>query len=333
MHPLTKHWQHLTWLSVALLPLAGLFAVASGARRLAYCRGWLQAAHLPVPVIVAGNISVGGTGKTPLVIWLAEALRARGFKPGLVSRGYRGAGALSEITAETDPALAGDEPALLARRSGCPVWVGKDRVAAACALLERHPGVDVIVSDDGLQHYRLARDFEIAVIDGELGLGNGLLLPAGPLRERASRLAEVDAVVINGRGKAAQSERSFVMSLEGEAFRNLLDPQRRATPADFAGNRVHAVAGIGNPQRFFAHLRGLGLFLIAHPFPDHHRYIPRDLVFEEYGPVVMTEKDAIKCARFARENWWMLPVEARVDPALADRIAHRLRAPRGPQTA
>jgi tetraacyldisaccharide 4'-kinase len=333
VHLLTKHWQHLTWLSLALLPLAGLFALVSGARRLAYRRNWLRAVRLPVPVVVVGNISAGGTGKTPLVMWLTDALRARGFEPGVVSRGYRGAGTLAEITAETDPALAGDEPALLARRNRCPVWVGKDRVAAALALLDRHPGVNVIVSDDGLQHYRMARDFEIAVIDGDLGLGNGLLLPAGPLREGVGRLAEVDAVVVNGSAAAEMSEKNFLMSLEGETLRNLLDPVRQAIPADFAGGRVHAVAGIGNPRRFFAHLRRLGLSAVAHPFPDHHRYLPEDLAFGDGAAVIMTEKDAIKCAHFARGNWWMLPVDARVDSALADRIAHKLRTPRGRQTA
>jgi len=333
VHPLTKHWQHLTWLSLALLPLAGLFALVSGARRLAYRHSWLRAVRLRAPVVIVGNISVGGTGKTPLVIWLADALRARGFSPGLVSRGYRGAGSLSEVTSDADPAHSGDEPVLLARRSLCPVWVGRDRVQAARALLERYPGVDVIVSDDGLQHYRLARDFEIAVVDGDIGLGNCLLLPAGPLREAASRLAEVDAVVINGAGKAAHGAQGFFMSLEGGGFRNLLDPNRHAGPGDFAAYRVHAVAGIGNPDRFFAHLRALGLSPVGHAFPDHHRYTPQDLAFEDAGAVIMTEKDAIKCAHFARENWWTLPVEAQVDPALADLIARKLRTPRGRQTA
>ncbi|MGH8632070.1 MAG: tetraacyldisaccharide 4'-kinase [Burkholderiales bacterium] len=334
MHLLDRHWQRLTWLSAALLPFAGLFALVSASRRIAYRRGWLHATRLPAKIVIVGNISVGGTGKTPLVIWLAEALRARGLTPGLVSRGYRGAGVLTAVAPDADPAAVGDEPALLARRSRCPLWVGPDRAAAARALLERHPDVDVILSDDGLQHYALARDFEIAVVDAGRGLGNGLLLPAGPLREPASRLASVDVIVINGQDPGASGDgKHFGMTLEGAGFLNLLDPGRRCDPADFTGRRVHAVAGIGNPERFFSHLRGLGVFFVAHPFADHHRYTPRDLDFTDADELIMTEKDAIKCAHFARENWWTLPVEAQVDPALADLVVHRLRTSRGHQAA
>jgi tetraacyldisaccharide 4'-kinase len=333
VHPLLKHWQHLTWISVALLPLAAVFAIISGARRFAYRRGWLAATRLPAPVVIVGNISVGGTGKTPLVIWLVRELRARGLAPGLVSRGYRGAGLLTEVGPEADPEAVGDEPALLARRSRCPLWVGHDRAAAARALLEHNPEVNVIVSDDGLQHYRLARDFEIAVIDGVRGLGNGFLLPAGPLREPASRLAEVDAVVVNGDDSGPGDSNRFAMSLEGATFYNLLKPDRSRDPADFDSDRVHAVAGIGNPDRFFAHLRSLGMSFVEHPFPDHHRYRPIDLAFAGIDPVLMTEKDAIKCAHFARENWWVLPVDARVDPALADLAVRKLTTHRGRQTA
>lgn len=334
MHPLDRHWQRLTWLSAALLPLSGLFALICALRRLAYRRGWLRATHLPVKVVVVGNISAGGTGKTPVVIWLAQALRTRGFTPGLVSRGYGGKGALAEVSPDADPAVVGDEPVLLARRTRCPLWVGPDRAAAARALLERHPDVDVLVSDDGLQHYGLARDFEIAVVDASRGLGNGLLLPAGPLREPASRLASVDAIVVNGQAPGSPGDAAhFGMALEGSSFVNLLDPVRRCDPADFAGKHVHALAGIGNPQRFFAHLRALGIAFTAHPFADHHRYAPRDLDFAGAHAVLMTEKDAIKCAHFARENWWALPVEAQVDPALADMIVRRFRTSSGRQTA
>lgn len=334
MHLLDRHWQRLTWLSAALLPFAGLFALVSASRRLAYRRGWLRAARLPAKIVIVGNISVGGTGKTPLVIWLAEALRARGLTPGLVSRGYRGAGILTEVSPDADPAVVGDEPALLARHSPCPLWVGPDRAEAARALLERHPGVDVIVSDDGLQHYGLARDFEIAVVDAGRGLGNGLLLPAGPLREPVSRLASVDAIVINGGDPAAAGDaKRFGMTLEGASFLNLLDPSRRCHSADFTGRRVHVVAGIGNPERFFLHLRDLGVSFVAHSFADHHRYTLNDMDFADADAVIMTEKDAIKCAHFARDNWWALPVEARVDPALADLVVRRLRTPHGQQTA
>jgi tetraacyldisaccharide 4'-kinase len=334
VHSLDRHWQRLTWLSVALLPLAGLFALLAVGRRLAYSLGLLRSVRLPVPVVIVGNISVGGTGKTPLVLWLADALRARGFTPGVVSRGYRGRGILSEVAPDSDPAAVGDEPVLLARRCRCPLWVGRDRAAAARSLLQRCPGVNVIVSDDGLQHYALARDFEIAVVDGGRGLGNGLLLPAGPLREPASRLADLDAIVINGQDRAEIGGASrFVMSLEGADFHNLGDATRHRNPADFTGRRVHAVAGIGNPERFFSHLRGLGVSFVAHAFPDHHRYAPKDFAFADADAVIMTEKDAIKCAHFARDEWWVLPVEARVDPALADAVVRKLRTARGRQTA
>jgi tetraacyldisaccharide 4'-kinase len=280
------------------------------------------------PVVVVGNITVGGTGKTPLVLWLADYLAQQGLTPGIVSRGY---GASSShptaVTAPSDPAQVGDEPVLLAQRSTCPVWVGRDRPRAARALLEAHPRCDVIVSDDGLQHYRLARDVELVVIDGTRALGNGLMLPAGPLREPASRLRGVDAVVVNGGTRAVGSrERAFALKLEGDLFRNLLDPELAVGAGHFGGRRVHAIAGIGNPQRFFDHLRALGLVFTAHPFPDHHAYAPNELAFAECDAIVMTEKDAVKCARFAKENQWVLRVEAVPDPRLGELVLRKLKA-------
>jgi len=332
VHPLEKHWQRLTWASLLLLPLALVFAVVTGARRLLYRGGVLRAVHLPVPVIVVGNIVAGGAGKTPLVVFLAEALRARGLRPGIVSRGYGGRETLAEVRPDSSPAEVGDEPVLLCRRARCPVWVGRDRVAAALALLAAHPECDVIVSDDGLQHYRLARDIEIAVFDPEQGLGNGLPLPAGPLREPASRLTRVDAVVTNGPGEfVAPGAPCFDMRLEGETLRNLRDPSLGVAALAMRGAAVHAVAGIGRPARFFAHLRRFGLTFVEHPFPDHHPFVPSDFDFAPDGVVVMTEKDGIKCGSFARDNWWTLPVEARVDPALVDRILQRLKTNRGRQ--
>src|SRR5574340_304245 len=239
--------------------------------------------------------------------------------------------------AGSDPAVVGDEPALLARRCRCPVWIGRDRVAAARALLAAHPECDVIISDDGLQHYRLRRDVEIAVVDGARGLGNGLLLPAGPLREPASRLAAVDAVVINGATTHPSladtlPPRSLHMRLRGESFHNLVDPSRRASAADFRGKKLHAVAGIGNPRRFFDHLRDLGLDFTAHAFPDHYAFQPGDLGFGA-DAILMTEKDAVKCEKFAPPNAWALAVDAEPDSALEQKILLILRNRHGPQTA
>ncbi|HSQ05029.1 MAG TPA: tetraacyldisaccharide 4'-kinase, partial [Burkholderiales bacterium] len=231
------------------------------------------------------------------------------------------------VPPHADPAACGDEAIVLARRSGCPVWVGRDRVAAVQALLTAHADCNMILSDDGLQHYALARDFEIAVIDAERGLGNGWLLPAGPLREPAGRLDTVDAVVANGdMSSAAITKRPlYGMRLEGRILENLLNRGHCITASELQPLRIHAVAGIGHPQRFFDHLRRLGLHFTAHAFPDHHAYTPRDLAFARAGDaVVMTEKDAVKCERFATERYWMLPVDAVVDPALGQQVLRKL---------
>lgn len=281
----------------------------------------MPAQRLAVPVVVVGNVTVGGTGKTPLVLWLAERLHLAGHRPGIISRGYGGhAVGPRAVDPESDPAEVGDEPLLLARRSGCPMWVGRDRVAAGRALLAAHPECGILISDDGLQHYRLARDVEIVVMD-ERGIGNGWLLPAGPLREPAARVAAADAIVINGGAlciapPACRARRMFAMELRGHALRSLHEPQRCVPPEAFAGKRVHAVAGIGNPQRFFDLLAALGLDIIAHPFPDHHRFTATDLAFDDCDALLMTEKDAVKCAPFAPPETWVLPVAAEVSPDL-----------------
>lgn len=331
VHPLHRHWQRVTWLSVLLLPLAAAFAVASSARRLAYRRGWLARTRPPVPVVVVGNIRVGGTGKTPLVLWLAHHLRARGYRPGIVSRGYGGLEQCQAVYPDSDPRLAGDEPVLLAARSGCPVWVGARRVAAVAGLIAAHPECDVIVSDDGLQHYALARDCEIAVLDADLGCGNGWLLPAGPLREPMSRLDQCDAVVVNG-AAAASKPAWFALTLQGSVLYNLRNPGLQLPAEQLKGRRLHAVAGIGHPGRFFASLRSLGLSFTEHPFPDHHPFSARDFDFEKGEALVMTEKDAIKCRPFALADWWVLPVEAQVDSSLIDVVVGKISA-RGRQTA
>ncbi len=320
-----EHWQHRNLKSRLLLPLAALFAAVAAARRLAWKTGLLRSRHPGVPVIVVGNITAGGTGKTPLVLWLACFLQDSGRCPAIISRGYGAAHSDPRpVPADGSAADYGDEPCLMARRAGCPVWVGADRAATAAAMRRAHPGVDVILSDDGLQHYRLARDFEIAVIDGARGLGNGWPLPAGPLRESPSRLAEVDAVVINGDDATGAFPRALPMRLQGDRFRNLRLPQQVVTAAHFRGMSVHAVAGIGNPQRFFDHLRGLGLECSAHAFPDHHAYRAADLAFGDDAPVVMTEKDAVKCATFATDDYWALIVDAEVDARLGDLVTARL---------
>lgn len=323
--PAPTHWQHRNLKSLLLLPLAALFAAIAALRRLAWRHRLLRSRHPGVPVIIVGNITAGGTGKTPLVLWLAQFLRDQGMHPAIISRGH-GSRRREPRAVPTDgtPDDFGDEPCLLAQRAGCPVWVGVDRAATAEALRTAHPGVDVILSDDGLQHYRLARDFEIAVIDGMHGLGNGWPLPAGPLREPPSRLSTVDAVVINGDAPGLVIPGALTMRLHGQHFRNLVQPQQRVTATDFGETVVHAVAGIGNPQRFFNHLRDLGMRCTEHAFPDHHPFRAPDLAFGDSAPVVMTEKDAVKCAAFATENQWALIVDADVDARLGDLLTARL---------
>ena len=309
-----KHWRRRGLLAWLLWPASLLFGVAVFLRRI-----FIRGTHPGIPVIVVGNLSVGGSGKTPLVLWIAEHLRAKGWHPAIVSRGYGARIATPRaVTLISEPADVGDEPVLLARRSGCPVWVGVDRLAVIRALREQHPEVDVVVLDDGLQHYRLARDLEIAVVDAR-GFGNGFLLPAGPLREPRSRLRSVDAVVSHG----APVE-GYAMSLEGGELHRMTDARDRRPAAAFAGQKVRAVAGIGDPNRFFLHLARLGLKPLPHPFPDHHAFRAEELDFGDEAPVLLTEKDAVKLRAVARPNWWVLPVTAKVDAAFGDWLLRRL---------
>ena len=319
---LQRHWYRITPLHLLLLPISLLFHLIVATRRLLFRLGILSSVKLPVPVIIVGNITVGGTGKTPLTLWLAEQLLANGWHPGIISRGFGGSGSKpQEVLQTSDPATVGDEPVLMAQRLLCPVWVGRDRPAAAHALLLAHPECDIILSDDGLQHYRLQRDVEIVVVDGIRRFGNGFLLPAGPLRESTSRLREVDAVVING-GIAASGE--YLMQLEGVHFYNLLNPEITVTAADFHGQCVHAIAGIGHPERFFLHLNKLGLTVQTHPYPDHHHYSAADLAYEGSNALLMTEKDAVKCISFADEKCWVLRVDAHLDSALTQLILKKI---------
>jgi tetraacyldisaccharide 4'-kinase len=307
---LDYYWYNSSPVSIFLLPLSWLFCAVAILRRWSYGMGLLKVHRLPVPVVVVGNISVGGTGKTPLVAWLVAYLKQQGYRPGIVSRGY-GGGANhwpQQVRPDSDPRMVGDEAILLARRSNCPMSVGPDRVAAANALLE-YTDCDFIVSDDGMQHYALGRDMEIAVVDGVRRFGNGHCLPAGPLREPQSRLKTVDMVITNG----VAGVREYSMKLEPDMLWNLPSPQVHKPLSAFRGKTVHAVAGIGNPQRFFTQLGESGIDVIEHPFPDHHPFKAADIQFDDGLPVLMTEKDAVKCFDFAQERHWCVPVQAQID--------------------
>lgn len=307
------------------LPLAALYGGVIGLRRWLYRRRWLRSVGLPVPVIVVGNIVAGGSGKTPLTIALVEGLRTRGMKPGVVSRGYGGTASTPLfLDTQPDPAVVGDEPALIKLRTGAPVAVGADRPEAARLLLDR--GVDVIIADDGLQHYALARDVEICVIDGVRRFGNGRLLPTGPLREPESRLRDVDFIVCNG-GDARNGE--VAMRLVLEPARKVAGPAQVLPLSAFAGRRVHGVAGIGHPRRFFDALRAQGVDVMEHAFPDHHRYVVQDFDFGDDSPVLMTEKDAVKCRAFAKPGWWSVSVTASLPESFFDSVMARLAALRG----
>lgn len=301
-------------------PLAKLYGAVISVRRSLYRLGWLRAVRLPCPVIVVGNLTAGGTGKTPLTLALVEALRQRGLRPGVVSRGYGGTQREPMLLGDgPSPAEVGDEPALI-RATGVPVAIGRDRPAAAKLLLDA--GCNVLIADDGLQHYRLARDVEICVIDGERRFGSGRLLPAGPLREPMQRLSEVDFRICNG-GEAIAGEVS--MRLRGGSTRALLDGHEQSLN-NFAGTRVHAVAAIGHPQRFFTSLAAQGIEVIPHPFADHHAFAAADLAFADGLPVLMTEKDAVKCRAFAQAGWWSVPVKAELPATFFDALHARLDA-------
>jgi tetraacyldisaccharide 4'-kinase len=315
-----KHWYRRGAVAWLLWPASIVFRLVVFVRRWSYKLRLLKSAHPGIPVIVVGNVTVGGSGKTPLVLWIAEFLKSKGWSPGIVSRGYGGSVEFPRAaTVAAEAEQVGDEPILLSRRSGCPVWVGADRLKVIEALRAQHPDVDVLVLDDGLQHYRLRRDVEIAVVDAR-GLGNGFLLPAGPLRESARRLRSVDAVVSHQNNEI----RGYAMTLEGEVAHRMTDARERQPLQAWRGQKVHAVAGIGNPNRFFLHVGKLGPKVVPHPFPDHHRLAPRELDFGDDAPVVMTEKDAVKLRHAARENWWVLPVSAELEPAFGEWLTGRL---------
>ncbi|SNR66199.1 lipid-A-disaccharide kinase [Methylobacillus rhizosphaerae] len=315
-------WYHRTAWQIILRPFAWIFWLLMIVRRLAYRVGLLKSRRLPVPVIIVGNIHVGGTGKTPFVIWLVQQLRQNGWYPGVVSRGYGGSALhTQQVKQDSTPEVVGDEPVLLVQRTNVPLYIGRKRSRAARYLLRDYPECNLIISDDGLQHYALKRDIEIAIVDGERMLGNGQLLPAGPLRETSARLKEVDAVVFNGGPPAADS---YLMHLVPDTLRQVSYPESKMDISALVGKRVHAVAGIGNPQRFFGQLESMGLIVEAHAFPDHHIYSEADFQFAKDEIVLMTEKDAVKCTGFARDQWWFMPITAEIDRALAEKILTRL---------
>jgi tetraacyldisaccharide 4'-kinase len=322
---LERLWYQGHPLSPALAPLGWIYAGMMRLRRGAYRAGVLPSTRLAVPVIIAGNLAVGGTGKTPLVVWLAGFLASRGWRPGIVCRGHGGNASHwpQQVRPDSDAVVVGDEAVLLARRTGCPVVAaGPRRVQAAREVIDR-AGCDLVISDDGLQHLALARDVEILVVDGVRRHGNGRCLPAGPLREPRSRMETVDMVVSNGDARRGE----FPMTIVPGPLVNLLRAENRRTLQSLAGQRVHAVCGIGNPQRFFRLLEDRGLIVDAHAFDDHHRFTASDLDFLDDAPVVMTEKDAVKCQRFAAPHHWYLPITAELPDAFCARLERLLDDP------
>lgn len=333
-------WIHRIWYERAaarwlLSPFSALFWIVVSIRRWLYRRRVFRQHEIAVPVIVVGNITAGGTGKTPTTAWLAQRLGARGFTPGIVSRGYgrSNGNAPIRVHADSDPAVAGDEPVLLAVRAECPIVVDVDRARAAKMLAAE--GVDVIIADDGLQHYRMCRDYEICVIDGARGLGNRWVLPAGPLREPVSRLYDVDQVLVNGRLTQAVETLSEVEQnaiefdlVAAEACRLNGSLIRRLEA--FKGSTVHAVAAIGNPARFFDLLRREGVEVIEHAFPDHAALTPGDLDFADEFDILMTEKDAVKFDSNSSDRYWYVPVELKMDSTAEgpwlEQIESRLKA-------
>jgi len=333
-----RHWYRSTHTAVTflLLPLSWLFQGIIGLRRTIYRLKLKKTTHFRVPVIVVGNITVGGTGKTPFVIWLAHYLKTLGFQPGIVSRGVGGAQQrLPRVVKNTaDPRAVGDEAILLANRSQCPVVIGIDRVRAVQKLLAISP-CNVVISDDGLQHYQLGRKIEIAIVDGDRGLGNECFLPAGPLRESPKRLNEVNFVVQQvarptsnqdiGRDKLGEIK-NFKMYLTGNELVAVQDETQTISLQTLlpTSSEVHAVAAIGNPLRFFNHLRECGFNVIEHIFPDHYLYQKTDFQFSDNLPIIMTEKDAVKCKKFADTRFWYLPVKAEVALSLEKELAKLL---------
>lgn len=311
----------LTLVTAALVPFSRLFGIASLIRHWCYRRGIFPSTRFDVPVMVVGNITAGGTGKTPCVIALARHLAAKGYHPGVVSRGFGGKySATMVVHHNSNTRRAGDESVLLSRECRCPVVIGTDRVAAVKSLFKEFPECDVVIADDGLQHYALDRDIEIVVIDYFRQFGNGYLLPAGPLREPVARLQSVDFVVMNG-GEGGNND--YHMKVKPLHWVNLYDHYKKPYE-EFDRTAAHAVAGIGNPDKFFNMLRGDGYQIMEHMFPDHHTFRPKDLTFEDDLPILMTAKDAVKCEKFATERMWYLDIDVEFNHDFLNRVCERL---------
>lgn len=323
---LVQAWYRGHWALSLLSPLSALYRLITAVRRWGYKHGYLSASRFPVPVIVVGNITVGGTGKTPLTLALVNYLREQGYKPAVVSRGYGGQTEYPALVTATSRAEeVGDEPLLMYQQSGVPVVVAPKRADAVAWLLARELG-NVVLCDDGLQHYALQRDLEIVVIDGARGLGNEKLLPQGPLREPKRRLQTVDLIVVNGQGYCCDN--AHTMTLEPGPW---LPAGQNGGVAPQAPQKIHAVAGIGNPERFFTMLRQQGFDVIPHAFPDHHAFEAQDLAFNDDLPVVMTAKDAVKCRPFAGSNVWQVPVAAQLDAGFYQLLQQKLSACTSPE--
>lgn len=322
MQWLNKVWYQKNSLAWLLAPLGYGYCFIMWLRRLCFKWGLRRTHHFKVPVIVVGNLTVGGTGKTPLVAAIALALKQQGLKPGLVSRGYGGKARKwpQAVTVDSDPRQVGDEAVLLAQKTGCPMRVGPDRVAAVTALLADH-ACDVVISDDGLQHLALGRDLEIVVVDGQRGFGNGFCLPAGPLRESLKRLSSVDCIVINGQPdtpqrvmKSTLPSPCFEMQFKATGIYNVLDPSQALDINALANKPIHAVVGIGHPERFFASLKALGFSsIIPHVYPDHYCYQKQDFDFAVSDVVIMTDKDAVKCRSLVGHNGWSLAITVDIE--------------------
>jgi len=321
MNWLINSWYQAHPIRWVLWPLSLVYCFVIFVRRTLYRLGLFKQTSLPVPVIIVGNISVGGTGKTPFVIWLAKQLKEAGFHPGIISRGYGGKAEHypQVVTPNSDPHLVGDEPIIIRRQSACPMVVAPNRVAAAKQLLDQFD-CNIIIADDGLQHYALARDIEVVIVDSQRLFGNQYCLPSGPLREPLSRLKQVDFIVHNGSEAAAE----FTMEISQGLAINIADPSMNKKVSDFQQQAVHCVAGIGYPERFFNQLSKSGLTVLPHHFSDHHPFQASDLDFNDELNILMTEKDAVKCQHFAKKNMWYIPIEATINGKLEQHLLNKL---------
>jgi len=323
-----NHWQSINVFSLLLWPVSIFFCFLASIRRAFYQYKLISSYRSPVPVIVVGNISVGGNGKTPLVIHLVETLRQKGFRPGVVSRGYGAQNPLLKdnqqvsVNTEKNVQLFGDEPWLIAKRTQAPVVIGANRSKAVEYLIKDYD-CNIVISDDGMQHYAMQRDIEICVIDGQQLFGNRFCLPAGPLREKVSRLKSVDLLIFNGVDQKPSlnidTPHSF-MQLSFQQVHPLNNSEKTRPIESFVGLTVHAIAGIGNPERFFSQLKKYQIEVIEHSFDDHHDFNAEELCFSDNLPVVMTEKDAVKCRDFNLENVWYIPVTAELTDDIVERI-------------